>query len=95
MENLVKIVQLEEQMKEVNKKMASFDKKLDALCDKIDSGFAQVGVEMTNNYVRKREYEIQKEQTEREIEKMKGLGNWAIRLILGAIILALLGTILI
>ena len=95
MENIVKITQLEEQMKEVNKKMASFDKKMDQLCEKIDKGFAQINLDMTATYVRKTEYEIEKRQILDELDKTKSIWNWAIRLILGAIILALLGTILI
>jgi len=95
MENIVKITQLEQQMKEVNKKMTSFDKKLDEICNKVDKGFAQINLDMTATYVRKTEYEIEKRQILDELDKTKNIWNWVVRLILGAIILALLGTILI
>lgn len=95
MEEIVKITTLQAEMKEVNKKLVKFDKKLDSLSDKIDKGFANIHEEMGNNYVRKSEYEIQKEQTEKEIEKIRNLENWAVRLVLGAVITALLATILI
>lgn len=95
MENVIKITQLEEQMKEVNNRMASFDKKLDGLCDKLEEGFAQINKDMSTTYVRKTEYEIEKRQILDELAKTKNFWNWAIRIVLGAIILALLGTILI
>jgi CHASE3 domain sensor protein len=95
MESTVKIATLEEQMKEVNKKLDKADRKIDELCEKVDLGFANIQVEMGRTYVRKSEYELDKQNTREEVKKMQDIWNWAVRLILGAIILALLGTILI
>jgi hypothetical protein len=95
METQLKINTLQNQMKEVNKKLDKADKKIDELCEKVDLGFANIQVEMGRTYVRKSEYELDKQNTREEVKKMQDIWNWAVRLILGAIILALLGTILI
>jgi len=102
MKSILKINTLEEQMKEVNKKLDSQDKKLDTqdrkmdvLCEKIDVGFKNMKREMEKTYVRKIEYELDKKHTMEAIRKSQDIWNWAIRIVLGAIILALLGTILI
>ncbi len=95
MDNVLKINTLENQMEEVNKKLDTADRKIDALCEKIDHGFAQVHVEMSQSYVRKSEYELDKQHTREQIKKTQDIWNWAIRIVLGAVILALLGTILI
>jgi peptidoglycan hydrolase CwlO-like protein len=55
METQLKINTLENQMKEVNKKLDSQDKKIDELSDKVDKGFDNIREELTC-YVRKEEF---------------------------------------
>jgi CHASE3 domain sensor protein len=95
MEDRLKINTLENQMEEVNKKLDSQDKKIDELSDKIDKGFKDVQFEMGKTYVRKSEYELDKQRTQEEVRRIQNIWEWAIRIVLGAVILALLGTILI
>jgi len=95
MEDRLKINTLETQMEEVNKKLDQNSRKIDEISNKLDKGFANIHTEMGKTYVRKSEYELDKQRTQEEVRRIQSIWEWAIRIVLGAVILALLGTILI
>jgi tetrahydromethanopterin S-methyltransferase subunit B len=102
MESTLKINTLETQMKEVNKKLDdqdkkldSHDRKMDAICEKIEDGFKSMSEKMEKTYVRKTEYELDKQRMREDIKKTADIWNWIIRIVMGLIIAALIGTILI